>query len=268
MTEELYKMLKDDHNNVKNLLREAIENEESSRFREIKNQLNLHMDSEEKFFYPRVRRMDEEGINRSQRKTKFSGLQKLIFESFKEHDEARHIINDLENIHWKEKEWMDKLKELRKSVENHVEKEENIIFPESERLTTLQREEIAQQIEDEKMSKKLGSIPNAKLVSLPEYIDVPRGIPASQVRIPSMYAEGDVQYEDSGGNKVSKENATHIRLTGIDDRTDIVIGPVNGEGMIKLTMYQNDDNSPTTKEKATKRRSKIFNEEYRPVKNK
>lgn len=252
MTEELYKMLKDDHNNVKNLLREAIENEESSRFREIKNQLNLHMDSEEKFFYPRVRRMDEEGINRS----------------FKEHDEARHIINDLENIHWKEKEWMDKLKNLKNTVEDHIEREEDIIFPESERLTLLQREEIAQQIEDEKMSKKLGSIPNAKLVSLPEYIDVPRGIPASLVRIPSMYAEGDVQYEDSKGNKVSKENATHIRLTGIDSRTDIVIGPVNGEGMIKLTMYQNDDNSPTTKEKATKRRSKLFNEEYRPIKNK
>lgn len=252
MTEELYKMLKDDHNNVKNLLREAIENEESSRFREIKNQLNLHMDSEEKFFYPKVVRIDEEGIN----------------QSFREHDDARKIIKDLENIHWKEKEWMNKLKNLKNTVEDHIEREEDLIFPESERLTTLQREEIAQQIEEEKMSKKLGSIPNAKLVSLPEDMDVPRDIPTSKIKIPSMYAEGDVQYEDSRGNKVSKENATHIRLTGIDDRTDIVIGPVNGEGMIKLTMYQNDDNSPTTKEKATKRRSKIFNEEYRPVKNK
>ncbi|HML05958.1 MAG TPA: hemerythrin domain-containing protein [Methanobacterium sp.] len=252
MTEDLYKMLKDDHDTVITLLREATENEESSRFREIKNQLNLHMESEEKFFYPRVKPIDEDGINRS----------------FKEHDEARQIIKDMENIHWKDEEWMDKLKKLKETVEEHVEKEEDIIFPESERLTTLQREEIAQKIEEEKKSKKLGSIPNSKLVPLPEYIDVPVTIPSSRVKIPLMYAEGDVEYEDDGGNKVSKENATHIRLTGIDGRTDIVVGPVENEGMIKLTMYQNDENRPTTKEKATKRKSKIFNEEYRPVRTK
>jgi len=252
LTEDLYKILKDDHYTVINLLREATENEESSRFREIKNQLNLHMESEEKFFYPRVKPIDEEGINRS----------------FKEHDEARKIIKDMEDIHWKDEEWMDKLKKLKNTVERHVEKEENIIFPESERLTSLQREEIAQKIEEEKISKKLGSIPNSKLVSLPEYIDVPGTIPASKVKIPSMYAEGDVEYEDAEGNRVSKENATHIRLTGIDGRTDIVVGPVKPNGMIKLTMYQNDDNSPTTRKKATKRRSKIFNEEYRPIMNK
>ena len=195
-------------------------------------------------------------------------LQKLVFESFKEHDKARKIIKDMENIHWKDEEWMDKLKKLKDTVEEHVEKEEDIIFPESERLTSLQREEIAQKIEEEKMSKKLGSIPNSKLVSLPEDIDVPGTIPSSRVKIPLMYAEGDVEYEDAEGNKVSKENSTHLRLTGIDGRTDIVVGPVEGEGMIKLTMYQNEDNKPTTKEKATKRRSKIFNEEYRPIRNK
>jgi hemerythrin-like domain-containing protein len=250
MTEELYKMLKEDHNDVKNLLKEATEKEESSRFREIKYKLNLHMESEEKYFYPRVKPIDEEGID----------------QSFKEHEEAREIIKDLENIHWKEKEWINKLKKLKESVENHVEKEENIIFPESRRLTSLQREEIAQQIEEEKMSKKLGSIPNAKLVPLPEDIDVPRNIPASKVRVPSMYTNGDVEYEDAEGNKVDKKDATHIRLTGIDSRTDLVIGPVEPQGMIKLTMYQNDENLPEAREKSTKRRSKIFNEEYRPIK--
>jgi len=249
MTEELYHMLKDDHDKIKNLLKESTESEESSRFREIKDQLNIHMESEEKYFYPRIKAIDEDGVNRS----------------FKEHEEARQIIKDLENIHWKDEEWFNKLKMLRKSVENHVEKEESIIFPESERLSTLQREEIAQQIEEEKMSKKLGSIPDAKLVSLPENIDVPRTIPASHVKIPSMYANGDVEYEDAEGNKVDKKSATHIRLTGIDERTDVVIGPVGDEGMIKLTMYLDNENSAVTKEKATTSRSKIFNEGYRPL---
>ncbi len=249
MTEELFQMLKEDHNKIKNLLREASDKEESTKFREIKNQLNIHMEGEEKYFYPRLKVIDENGMN----------------QSFQEHEDARKIIKDMENIPWKEKEWVDKLHELRKTVEAHVEKEENTIFPESERLSTLQREEIAKNIDEERKRQRSKSIPHEKLVPLPDNIDIPRSIPASKVRIPSMYINGDVEYEDAQGHKVDKKNATHIRLTGIDRRSDIVIGPVKRKGMIRLTLYFNDDNSPETMEKSTHSKSKIFNEEYRPV---
>ena len=175
------------------------------------------------------------------------------------------MIKDMEEIHWKDKEWMNKLRELKKTVEAHFEKEENMIFPESEKLSTLQREEIAQNIEKEKMRKKLKSIPHEKLVPLPDDIDIPQTIPASKVKVPSMYINGDVEYEDAEGNKADKENATHLRLTGIDRRSDIVVGPVKPKGMIKLTLYFNNENSPETKEKSTSNKSKIFNEEYKPV---
>ena len=250
MTEELFQMLKNDHDNVKNLLKEASDKEDSSKFREIKHQLNIHMEGEEEFFYPKLKRIDEYGVN----------------QSFKEHEMARKIIKDMEKMDWKDKEWMNKLRELRKTVETHVEKEENIIFPESEKLSTLQREEIAQNIEEEKMRKRLKSIPHEKLVPLPENIDVPRTIPASHVKVPSMYLNGDVEYEDDEGNKVNKENATHVRLTGMDRRSDIVVGPVKPKGMIRLTLYFNNENSPETKEKSTSSKSKIFNEEYKPIK--
>ena len=250
MTEELFQMLKNDHDNVKNLLKEASDKEDSSKFREIKHQLNIHMEGEEEFFYPKLKRIDEYGVN----------------QSFKEHERARKIIKDMEKMDWKDKEWMNKLRELRKTVETHVEKEENIIFPESEKLSALQREEIAENIEEEKMRKRLKSIPHEKLVPLPENIDVPRTIPASQVKVPSMYLNGDVEYEDDEGNKVNKENATHVRLTGIDRRSDIVVGPVKPKGMIRLTLYFNNENSPETKEKSTSSKSKIFNEEYKPIK--
>ncbi len=249
MTEDLFQMLKNDHNNVKNLLKEASDKEDSSKFREIKNQLNIHMDGEEKYFYPRLKRIDEYGVN----------------QSFKEHEEARKIIKDMEKIHWKDKEWMNKLRELKKSVETHFEKEENIIFPESEKLSTLQREEISQNIEEENARKRLRSIPHEKLVPLPDNIEVPGTIHASKVKVPSMYTNGDVEYEDAEGNKVDKKKATHIRLTGIDRRSDIVIGPVKPKGMIRLTLYFNDKNSPETKEKSTTSKSKIFNEEYKPI---
>lgn len=250
MTDELFQMLKNDHNNVKKLLNEASDKEDSSKFREIKNQLNIHMESEEKHFYPRLKRIDEYGIN----------------QSLKEHEKAREIIKDMEKINWKNKEWINKLKELRKTVEAHVEKEENIIFPESEKLSTLQREEIAQKIKEEKIHKRSKSIPHEKLVPLPDNLKVPRSIPASQVKIPSMYTNGDVEYEDAEGNRVDKENATHLRLTGIDRRSDIVVGPVKPKGMIRLTLYFNNENSPEIKEKSTSSKSKIFNEEYKPIK--
>ena len=147
MTEKLFHMLKNDHDNVKNLLKEASDKEDSSKFRKIKHQLNIHMEGEEEFFYPKLKRIDEYGVN----------------QSFKEHEEARKIIKDMEKIDWKDREWMNKLKELRKTVETHVEKEENIIFPESEKLSTLQREEIARNIDEEKMRKMLKSIPHEKL---------------------------------------------------------------------------------------------------------
>ncbi len=251
MTEELFQMLKNDHSNIKNLLNEASDKEDSSKFREIKNQLNIHLESEEKYFYPRLKRIDEYGAN----------------QSLKQHEKAREIIKDLEKIHWKDNEWMEKLRELKKTVEKHIECEENIIFPESEKLSTLQKEEIAQNIEEEKMRKKLKSIPHEKLVPLPDDINIPRTIPSSKVKIPSMYINGDVEYEDSKGNEVKKENATHIRLTGIDRRSDIVVGPVKPKGMIRLTLYFNDKDTPETKEKSTTSKSKIFNEEYKPLKN-
>lgn len=250
MSEKLYQILKDDHDLVKNLLNEALENKDISKFREIKNQLNMHMTSEEKYFYPPLRNIDN----------------KRIDESFQEHEEAKMILKDTEEMQSKDK-WIPKIKKLREIIEDHVEKEENLLFPESsEKLSTLQKEGIAQKIEEEKMSIRFRSIPDAKLVSLPQNIDIPKDIPISRVKIPSMYAKGDIEYEDDAEKRVDKDNATHIRFTGIDRRSDIVIGPIKPEGMIKLTLYLNDENLPVVKEKATNSRSKVFNEEYRPIK--
>jgi len=83
MSEKLYQILKDNHDIVKNLLRKAIENKDSSQFRETKNQLNIHMDGEKKYFYPPLRKVDKERIDESLRETSLFELQKLVFESLK-----------------------------------------------------------------------------------------------------------------------------------------------------------------------------------------
>jgi len=110
------------------------------------------------------------------------------------------------------------------------------------------------------------NLPKVHMVHIPENIRIPETIPVSQVIIPSTYVNGTVEYEDDEGNPTNKNKATHIRLTGKDRRSDIVVGPVKPEGMIKLNLYLNDDSIPVNKENASHTKSRILNEEYKPVK--
>jgi hypothetical protein len=108
-------------------------------------------------------------------------------------------------------------------------------------------------------------LPRIELVPIPEDVHVPDDIPASKVRIPSTYTGWEVEYEDKEGNSVDENEATHLRFTGIDRRSDIVVGPVKSRGMIKLNLYLNDDETPVVKEKASRSKSKVLNEQYRPL---
>ena len=108
-------------------------------------------------------------------------------------------------------------------------------------------------------------LPRVEMIPIPEDVNVPEDIPASEVRIPSTYAGHDVEYENDEGKHVNENEATHLRFTGLDRRSDIVVGPVKPEGMIKLNLYLNDDERPAVKEEASHVKSKILNESYRPL---
>ena len=106
-------------------------------------------------------------------------------------------------------------------------------------------------------------LPKIKLIPIPEDVNVPEDIP--EVRIPSTYVGQDVEYENEEGKHVSENEATHLRFTGIDRRSDIVVGPVKPRGMIKLNLYLNDEEIPVVKEKASHVKSRILTENYRPL---
>ncbi len=108
-------------------------------------------------------------------------------------------------------------------------------------------------------------LPRIELILIPEDIHVPEDIPVFEVRIPSTYTGYDVEYENEEGNSVNENDATHLRFTGIDRRSDIVVGPVRPRGMIKLNLYLNDDEIPVVKEESSHVKSKILNESYRPL---
>ena len=110
--------------------------------------------------------------------------------------------------------------------------------------------------------KKIGKI---KMVSIPEKVKIPSQIPASKLHIPSTYAEGDVEYEDDEGNNVNLNQATHLKFTARDERSDLVVGPVEKGGMFKWNVYMDDENHAVKKENASHKREVILNEDYRAI---
>lgn len=113
-----------------------------SMFERIADTLAVHMEIEERVFYPAARgeRTDDEEE-----------------ESLQEHRELKEIIAELLNHKTVDATFIARLKVLRETFEHHVEEEEGELFPtvrdafEEERLTELseEMEALAEELEDE-----------------------------------------------------------------------------------------------------------------------
>jgi hemerythrin superfamily protein len=122
---DIYNVLKEDHENVKELLKETIETGNTSKFPEIKKQLEIHMASEENFIYPPMEFVDEEMI----KKNKY------------EHELAWNKLLYLDNAREEDKDWMPNLKELNDLILKHIEREEKLLFPKASELLSEEAEE-------------------------------------------------------------------------------------------------------------------------------
>jgi len=133
--EKLYDMLVHDHEEVKGMFKEAMDKNDTTKFPEIKKELEVHMMGEEEFYYPKAKKVDK----------------KLVEHGIEEHEEAKQLIKELDRMDKKDSQFMSKLKELKDSVEHHVEEEESKLFPETkESLSDDDEKEAAQKIEEEK----------------------------------------------------------------------------------------------------------------------
>lgn len=144
---DLYQLLKQDHQKAKRLFDRIAETSGGSKaprarlFAELKHELDLHTEVEEKHFYPALRNQDE--------------AKDLIEEALDEHDEIRKILIELDRADKEEESWIDRVLELQDDVEAHIEEEETEIFPVAQKLLEKARaDEIAQAIEAEKAAQK------------------------------------------------------------------------------------------------------------------
>jgi len=133
--EKLYDMLVHDHEEVKGMFKEAMDKNDTSKFPQIKKELEVHMMGEEEFYYPKAKKVDN----------------KLVKHGIEEHEEAKQLIRELDRMKKDDDQFMPKFKELKDSVEYHVQEEESKLFPETkESLSDDDEKEAAQKIEEEK----------------------------------------------------------------------------------------------------------------------
>ncbi len=134
----LYDMLKEDHQNVKKMLDQTIKTKDPSQFPIIKRELEVHMNGEEKFFYPKIMEKDKE----------------TALESFEEHHVGKMVLSELESTSRSDEAWIPKVKVLKDILDHHIEEEETEIFPAAQdMLDSKEEQQIAQQIQELKSQR-------------------------------------------------------------------------------------------------------------------
>jgi hemerythrin superfamily protein len=112
-------VLEQDHQKVKGLFQEvrkaSDQNKRKELFDKIDTELEIHTHIEETVFYPAIEKREE--------------LSEMVAEALEEHQEAKAMLEELEELGSESHDFGSKLQELMESVEHHVEEEEGEMFP-------------------------------------------------------------------------------------------------------------------------------------------
>jgi hemerythrin superfamily protein len=144
---DIYKYLKKDHQKVSQLFKQIIQEEDANKrevlFLEVKKELELHADPEDKTFYKALK--------------KNSKGKKDAEHGEKEHTEIKDALKKLSKISPTETvKWLVQFGELKQIVEHHVEDEEGKMFKDGKKIISAKRaKELAEEMEalKEKMKK-------------------------------------------------------------------------------------------------------------------
>src|SRR6185437_1611926 len=122
---DLFQLIRQDHQKAKRLFERLSETAGGTQsrprlFAELKHELELHAEVEEKYFYPALQGRDE--------------AKDLIQEALEEHGDVKEALAALDHGDNESDAWAERLDELREDVEHHVEEEETEIFPLAQKL--------------------------------------------------------------------------------------------------------------------------------------
>lgn len=117
-------LLKQDHEEVKELFEQAEGTDDSKEqrniFKQIKKALESHARIEEGIFYPAME--------------KHAHLKDLVLESYEEHKQIKILLKEMDDLVTGSEEFEPKLRVLQEIVEHHAEEEEGNMFPQVREL--------------------------------------------------------------------------------------------------------------------------------------
>lgn len=120
---DIHDLLETDHAKVKQLLTKIKDSGDSAEktrdklFAEVKADLEVHTEFEEKVFYPAAR--------------KATGMDDEIKDDLEEHKEADALLEKLSSLKSTTAEWMKTLEDLAEALDHHIKDEETKLFPQS-----------------------------------------------------------------------------------------------------------------------------------------
>jgi hemerythrin superfamily protein len=132
-------LLKQDHQNVKELFKQGQETDDKKRqrqiFKAIKSELETHARIEETVFYPAMEEHEE--------------LKDMVLESLEEHKQMKTVLRELARLSTSSERFKPKFKVLKDNVEHHaVEEEEGKMFPKIRKLINRNElEELGQELQ-------------------------------------------------------------------------------------------------------------------------
>lgn len=151
---DVFEILKQDHQEMSQMMSDLLEADEDEReglFFQLSEELNKHMNLEEKYFYPPLESPEE--------------TSDLISDARDEHDEIRQLLQELEEEDIESDEWLSKLEELQEAKDHHVDEEEKELFKQARKvLGTETLREISSKVmaEKEKGEKKAAAAKPAR----------------------------------------------------------------------------------------------------------
>jgi hemerythrin-like domain-containing protein len=138
-------LLKQDHQNVRQLLKKLQSAEEGDErlelFSRIENELKVHTQIEEEIFYPAFHQASEGEKD-----------EHLYYEALEEHHVVDMVLPEIRDTDENSDEFAAKAKVLKDLVEHHAEEEETEMFPKARKLMESgELKELGQQLEQRKM---------------------------------------------------------------------------------------------------------------------
>jgi len=117
------RMLKDDHDRVKELLRHIEEGEDDERqelFDVLVDELRIHETIEEEVLYPTLQEHPR--------------TEEIALEGFEEHHVVDTIMGELIGLSVEDETWQAKFTVMKENLEHHIDEEEGEMFPEARKI--------------------------------------------------------------------------------------------------------------------------------------